>query len=57
MFDRNFQICYTGVTDGKTTKWKKNVKTNTGHLIFSYTIHMDTVEMYTKFEEAGSNRS
>ena len=24
IFDRNFHIHYTGVTDGKTTKWKKN---------------------------------
>ena len=40
-----FHIQYTGVTDGKATKWKKNEKkkpTNTGHLIFSYTIHLDT---------------
>ena len=42
---------------GKTTKWKKNGKINTGILIFSYTIHLDTVYMYTKFEEAGINRS
>ena len=48
---------HTGVTDGKTTKEKKDGKTNTGHLIFSYTIHLDTVHMYTKFEEAGINRS
>ena len=31
------------MTDGKTTKWKKNGKTNTVNLIFSYTIHFDTV--------------
>ena len=42
-FLRNFHIHYTGVTDGKTKKWKKNGKTNTGHLIFSYTMHFDTV--------------
>ena len=41
----------------KTTKWKKNGKTNTSHLIFSYTIHLDTILMYTKFEEPGINRS
>ena len=57
MFDRNFHIQYTGVTDGKTTKWKKNGKTNSGHLIFSYTIHLGIVEMYTNFKHAGINRS
>ena len=57
MFDKNFHIHYIGVTDGKTTMWKKNGKTNTGHLIFYYTIHLDTVYMYIKFEEAGINRS
>ena len=41
----------------KTTKWKKKGKTNTGHLIFSHTIHLDAVLMYTKFEVAGINRS
>ena len=25
-FDRNFHLQYTGVTDGKTTKWKKEWK-------------------------------
>ena len=44
------------MTDGKTTKWKKDGKTNTGHLIFSYTVYLDTVYMYTKFEEAGITR-
>ena len=41
----------------KLQSGKKNGKTNTGHLIFSYTIHLDTVYMYTKFGEASINRS
>ena len=41
----------------KLQSGKKNGKTKAGHLIFSYTIHLDIVYMYTKFEEAGINRS
>ena len=41
----------------KLQSGKKDGKTNTGHLIFSHTVHLDTVYMYTKFEEAGINRS
>ena len=38
-------------------KVEKEWKTNTGPLIFSFTMHLDTVLMYTKFEEAGINRN
>ena len=41
----------------KLQSGKRMEKQNTGHLIFYYTIHLDTVYMYIKFEEAGINRS
>ena len=48
---------YIGVRDGKIEKFEKEGKINISNLIFSITIYLATLKMYTKFGGPGSNRS
>ena len=46
-------MCYIGVTEGKSEKGKMSFSI----YIFIYTIHLAYLNVYTKFENTGSNRS
>ena len=46
-----------GVTKGKIENLKREGKMRISILIFIYTIHFAYLKVYTKFENAGSNRS
>ena len=48
---------YIGVRDGKKEKWKKIVKINFSILGFCPTIYLATLNVYKKFEDAGSYKS
>ena len=41
----------------KKKKWKKKDKMNLSILVFFPTIYLATLNVYTKFENAGSHRS
>ena len=46
-------MCYIRVTEGKI---EKETKMSLSIFIFIYTIHLAYLKVYTKFENAGSNR-
>ena len=52
--DKNFHMCYEGVTEGKI---EKEGKMSFSIFIFIYTIHLAYLKVYIKFENTGSNRS
>ena len=46
-----------GVKEGNNKKRKKKAKIKISILIFLYTIYFATLNLYTKFEDPGSNLS
>ena len=46
-----------GVRDVKKEKWKKKAKINHRILVFFFTIISAPLNVYTKFEDSGCNRS
>ena len=57
IFYTNFPMYDIGVRDVKKEKWKKKAKINHRILVFFLTIILAPLNVYTKFEDSGCNRS
>ena len=55
--EKNVHMYYIREKEGKNENLKKEGKMRISNLISIYTVQFAILKMYTKFENAGSNRS
>ena len=55
--EKNVNMYYIRVREGKNEKLKKEDKMSISILISIYSVHFAFLKVYTKFENTGSNRS